>query len=204
MTKPKFHIDAPLAKAMIEVFRQLSDRLDLKSDLNVYLAGGMAAYLYNKNRGTGDIDCEFSRRLMIPRDLVVDAVAEDGSVQTIYIDSNYNPMFAILHEDYQTDAIPVDIGVPYLNLKVLTPTDLAVSKIARLSDSDRSDMLDLALAGLISAAPLQKRIDEALLGYIGDKTMIAYNIKDVIEMVQNIEKQRLASPFVPGRDGVKP
>lgn len=99
----------------------------------------MADHLYTASRVTTDVDAEFGSRVFIPGDLVVDVTLEDGTRESVYFDTNYNASFALMHEDYIDDAIPLDLGVKQIRLHVLSPLDLAVRKIARLSDIDRED-----------------------------------------------------------------
>ena len=106
-----FHTRTALANGLRDLFRQLEERLSLRKPLTVYLAGGMAVHLYTANRVTSDVDAEFSGRIIIPNDLMVEIKLEDGSPQVIYLDTNYNSTFALMHEDYQEDAIPVDLGL---------------------------------------------------------------------------------------------
>jgi hypothetical protein len=124
---PIFHTHTALANALRDLFRQLEERLSLRSPLNVYLAGGMAVHLYTASRVTTDVDAEFGGRVFLPNDLMVEVTLEDGTQQVIYLDTNYNSSFALMHEDYLDDAIPVDLGVHrLLRVHVLSPVDLAV------------------------------------------------------------------------------
>jgi len=45
---PLFHTQTALAEGLRELFRQLEERLSLRSPVNVYLAGGMAVHLYTQ------------------------------------------------------------------------------------------------------------------------------------------------------------
>ena len=63
-----------------------------------------------------------------------------------------------------------------LDVRLLAPVDLAVSKIARLSDQDREDIAALARAGLVKAAALRQRAEEALGGYVGDVARVRNSI----------------------------
>lgn len=44
-TSQLFHTHTALAAGLRELFRQLEERLSLRSPINVYLAGGMAVHL---------------------------------------------------------------------------------------------------------------------------------------------------------------
>ncbi|MCY0852690.1 hypothetical protein [Cupriavidus sp. D39] len=81
----------------------------------------MAVHLYTASRVTTDVDAEFAGRVLLPQDVLVDVVLEDGTPQVIYLDTNYNPTFALMHEDYQEDSIPVDLGLDQIQVRVLSP-----------------------------------------------------------------------------------
>jgi len=175
-----FHTHTALADGLRELFLQLEDRLLLSQPLKVYLAGGMAVHLYTAERVTTDVDAEFGARIKIPEDLAVEIILEDGSTQIVYIDTNYNSSFALMHEDYLDDSIEVDMGVQNIELRVLSPCDLAVSKIARLSDNDREDIASLVRAGLTTAGEIEQRANEAILGFVGGEAMLRANLRDAL------------------------
>lgn len=53
---PVFKLGTALARGLRELLEKLEGRLELKSPLQAYLAGGMAVHLYTGKRVTGDID----------------------------------------------------------------------------------------------------------------------------------------------------
>lgn len=185
-----FYTHTALAEGLVELLRQLEERLSLRTPLTVYLAGGMAVHLYTASRVTTDVDAEFAGRVMLPQDLLVEVTLEDGTPQVIYLDTNYNPTFALMHEDYQEDSIPVDLGLEQIRVRVLSPTDLAVSKIARLADNDREDIRSLVAAGLTSASEIEARATEALGGYVGGVELLRANLRDAVAIARE-EEQRL-------------
>jgi hypothetical protein len=190
---PIFHTRTALANALRDLFRQLEERLSLRSPLNVYLAGGMAVHLYTASRVTTDVDAEFGGRVFLPNDLMVEVTLEDGTQQVIYLDTNYNSSFALMHEDYLDDAIPVDLGVlQLLRVHVLSPVDLAVSKIARFADNDKEDIAALVRLGLTSADAIEQRATSALAGYIGGQAMLKPNLRDAIVLARAAERERIA------------
>lgn len=185
-----FHTRTALANGLRDLFRQLEERLSLRKPLTVYLAGGMAVHLYTANRVTSDVDAEFSGRIIIPNDLMVEIKLEDGSPQVIYLDTNYNSTFALMHEDYQEDAIPVDLGLERIQVRVLAPVDLAVSKIARLADNDREDIQELVRLGLTTADEIEQRANSAMAGYIGGQSLLQVNLQDALAIARNAETRR--------------
>jgi hypothetical protein len=49
------------------------------------------------------------------------------------------------------------MGLQHIQLFVLSPVDLAVSKIARLADNDREDIQALVRLGLTTAQAIEQR-----------------------------------------------
>jgi len=185
-----FHTGTALAVGLRELFKQLEERLSLRSPLNVYLAGGMAVHLYTASRVTTDVDAEFGSRVFIPNDLIVDVTLENGTRVSIYFDTNYNASFALLHENYLDDAIPLDLGVEQIRLHILSPLDLAVSKIARFAGNDKEDIAELVRLGLTSADEIEQRATSALGGYVGGLAMVRLNLRDAVTLARQIESER--------------
>ena len=69
---------------------------------------------------------------------------------------------------------------------MLAPIDLAVSKIARFGEQDRSDLSTLAKLGLVTATALRKRADEALGGYVGDLNRVRLSIDLACKLVDAV------------------
>lgn len=192
-----FFTQTALAVGLRDLLRKLEQRLSLSKPLNVYLAGGMAVHLYTASRVTTDVDAEFGGRILIPNDLMVEVTLEDGSSQIVYFDTNYNSTFALMHDDHQEDAIPVDFGLENLRVYVLSPVDLAVSKIARFADNDREDIQELVRLGLTTSDEIEKRATSTLAGYVGGQAMLLLNLRDAVALARDTEAQRKASTLPP-------
>jgi hypothetical protein len=98
----------PVGIAVRKLFSQLAARLGLRQTLSVYLAGGMVVYFYVGKRVSHDLDAEFGGRVLLPADLAVEIEGEEP----VYFDTNFNPMFALVHENYQREAVTACIGDP--------------------------------------------------------------------------------------------
>jgi len=192
------HTDTALAQGLRELFQQLEDKLQLSRPIKVYLAGGMAVHLYTANRVTTDVDAEFAARIVLPRDVFVPIVLEDGTEQIVFLDTNYNPTLGMLSEDYLDRVIPVDLGVENLQIYLLSPVDLAVSKLARYAENDRNDIAALVDEGLVTSAELQAVAEEAASYYIGAVNMLKFNIRDAVALARAVELENaLSSEDVP-------
>lgn len=202
-----FQTQTALAQGMLKLLSELDKRLGLKAPLNVYLAGGMAVHLYTGMRVTGDIDAEFGARVHLPNDLLVEVTLEDGTTQTVFLDTNYNASFALMHEDYLQDAIEVPIGslgVEHIRLHVLSPVDLAVSKIARFASNDQEDIASLVRLGLTSAQAIEERATSAMAGYVGGLAMLKLNIRDAVALAKAAEAQREEGHILPTESVPRP
>lgn len=154
----------------------------------MYVAGGAALHFYTGARISEDIDAVFSRRVALPDDLEVSYRDADGRARLLYFDRQYNDTFGLLHESAHDDSVPLSlegIDPQILNVRLLAPIDLAVSKIARFSDQDREDIAALARAGLVKPADLRKRGEEALGGYVGDVGRVRNSIEIACRIAQD-------------------
>ena len=155
----------------------------------VYVAGGAASHLYTGSRLSADVDATLGRRLLLPDDLQVMYKAEDGKNRTLYFDRQYNDTLGLMHEDAHSDSVSIDVpGVnrKRLDVRLLAPVDLAVSKLGRFADPDQEDIKALARAGLLEAGQLRKRSMEALTAYIGRVDDVRISIDQACRMVDEI------------------
>ena len=163
--------------------------------IRMVIAGGTALYLHTGERVTEDVDATFSRRVLFSSDIEVAYRDPDGRAALLYLDRNYNDTLGLMHEDADDDALRVDIrdiDRKVLDVCVLTPLDLATSKLARFSDQDRDDILLLARHKLIDAKALRKRAGEALGGYVGNTTTVGSTLDIACRLVESTKpvKQR--------------
>jgi hypothetical protein len=139
--------------------------------VRMFVAGGAAVHFYTGERVSVDVDAVFSRRVVLPDGLDVSWRDEDGAARLLYFDRQYNDTLGLLHEDAQAESTPLYLGgwdPELLDVRLLSPLDLAVSKLGRWSTQDQQDVAALALAGLIDADGLEARATEALAIYVGD------------------------------------
>jgi hypothetical protein len=105
--------------------------------IRMYIAGGAALHLLTGARVTEDIDATFSRRVLLNEDIEVSYRDPDGRARLMYLDRNYNDTLGLLHENAYKDSRPIAIeGVDarVIEVRVLSPVDLAVTKLARFTD----------------------------------------------------------------------
>jgi hypothetical protein len=158
------------------------------------VAGGAAVHFYTGARVSKDIDAKIMARVLVdPDDLQVTYRGDDGRARLLYFDAQYNDTFALLHADAYDDAFVIDVeGVDprRLIVKLLTPLDLAVSKLSRFSEQDQEDIRTLAEHGLIASAPLRQRAEEALPDYVGNLDRVRTSIDLASRIVEKAAKAR--------------
>jgi len=184
--------------AWLKAFATLMSRIEgalgtarPKKPVIACVAGGAALHFYTGSRYSRDIDAKILARVMIdPQELQVAYRGSDGRARLLYFDTQYNDSFALLHHAAYDDARPVAIeGVDKrrLEIRLLTPVDLAVSKLSRFSAQDRDDIRELARRGLITAAALRRRAQAALPDYVGNLERIRNSIRVAGGMVDEAE-----------------
>jgi hypothetical protein len=179
-------------KAFTEVLSRIQQTLEGSHPdvfpIRMFVAGGAALHLLTGARVSEDVDAVFSKRVLFNEEIEVSYRDPDGRARLLYLDRNYNDTLGLLHEDAHKDARPVDIpGInkKLIDVRVLAPIDLAVSKLSRFSDQDREDILLLAREGLIDPASLRKRGEQALGGYVGDLNPVRNSIAIACRLIES-------------------
>lgn len=174
---------------LTEALRRFLDRIDASirasgysgEPVRMFLAGGLAVNFYCGSRYTGDIDASFSHRLLLrDEDLALTYTRKDGRQALLYFDRNYNPLFGLVHEDHEAASVEWSgIGNEgrLVQLRVLSPVDLAVSKVARFSDQDQADILELARTERLTYPRVEERALEALADYVGNRDPVLSNLR---------------------------
>jgi hypothetical protein len=178
--------------------------------IKMFLAGGMAINYWCGTRYTADVDASFSRRVILPGDdLIVQYTKANGQKAHIYFDTTYNPTLALMHEDYEDNAVPwPEVAAPnqLVRLYVLSPLDLALSKVARFTEQDREDIKALAHEGLVLASEFRERATDALGAYVGNlapvKTTIDMVSKD-LAAIEAAKRQELHPRLAPTKSKPK-
>jgi hypothetical protein len=190
-------ITSDYRRAFEEVLRKVQDQLKSAQSsvfpIRMYIAGGAALNLLTGERVTEDIDATFSKKVLFNEDVQVSYRDADGRARLMYLDRNYNDTLGLLHERAYEDSQPVDIpGVEkkLIDVRVLTPVDLAVSKLARFTDQDRADIELLAKKGLVNSAAVRTRAEEALQGYVGNLEPVRTSIDIACRIIDSHGSRR--------------
>ena len=191
---PKIKAQDAYLKAFTEVLSRIQQTLKGSGSdvfpIRMYVAGGAALHLLTGARVSEDVDAVFSKRVLFNEEIEVSYRDPDGRARLLYLDRNYNDTLGLLHEHAHKDARPVDfpgIDRRLIDVRVLAPIDLAVSKLSRFADQDREDILLLAKEGLIDSAALRKRAEQALSGYVGDLQSVRNSIAIACRLIESAQ-----------------
>jgi hypothetical protein len=185
----------------VDAFRTLAARIAATLDkvpagnlpIKMFVAGGAALHFYTGERVSRDIDAVFSHRIALPEDLEVSYRDADGAARLLYFDRQYNDTFALMHEDVHTDSLPLileGIDSQVLDVRLLAPLDLAISKISRFSAQDRADIASLARHRPVDSTALRRRSLEALAGFVGNVDRVRGSIEMACRIVEDTHKRR--------------
>jgi hypothetical protein len=180
--------------AYVEAFRTIVNRIEtslagaqLNEPVKMYVAGGAALHFYTGRRISEDIDAVFSKRLLLPQDLDVNYRDVDGSPRLLYFDRQYNDTLGLMHENADLESVLLRLpGVDpaVVEVRLLSPADLAVSKLAGFGETDQEDIRSLAEEGLLDLQDFRERAEDALTAYIGDRSAVQLAIEKACEIIK--------------------
>jgi hypothetical protein len=122
----------------------------------------------------------------------VDSASAPSGENVLLMARQYNDAFALMHENVYDDSVPLtltQIDASVLDVRLLSPLDLAVSKISRFSSQDRDDITMLAQQGLIRAAALRRRAQQAVANYVGNLDTLKGSMELAVRIVEDAEKR---------------
>jgi hypothetical protein len=192
--------------AYLEAFRTIVSRIEqslksagpkLKEPVRMYVAGGAALHFYTGSRISEDIDATFSKRVILPKDLEIAYRDEQGAPRLLYFDRQYNDTMGLLHENADLDSIPLELeGIDrkVIEVRLLSPVDLAVSKLSRFEAQDQDDIRSLAQAGLLDLAQFRDRAEQALGAYVGAAGRVQLSIKLACKIISQAIAHEPPSP----------
>jgi hypothetical protein len=188
---PALKADPRYMEAFAEIMSRIQAALgDQPKPVAVYVAGGAAVHLYTGARFSGDIDARIAApRFLAPNNLEVTYQGPDGRPRLLYFDTAYNESFALLHDDVHEDSLSIEVpGVDprLLDVRLFSPVDLAVSKLARFETHDQEDIKAIARAGLMTQEQFRKRAEEALSGYSGVVERVRNSIEIACKMLEDL------------------
>ena len=148
--------------SMMESIAKNIPDIHRSSPVKAYLTGGAAIHFYTQMRVSDDVDVILSNSVQIPQDLVVLWLNQEGNIEQIAYDYNYNPTLGLLHESYEDRATLVKTIDGKFQIYVLHPIDLIISKLVRFAANDESDIKAMVEQGCVDKQQLAELANDAI------------------------------------------
>lgn len=151
------------------------------SPLKITLVGGAAIWFYCENNNYNEVNAIFSQKILLPQ---ISIPLYNNKELTWGV--QYSNSIRLLHDYAEDDTIFIANIKNKINLSILNPIDLAVTKIDRYSEDDKNDIINLSKKGLIEDSILERRVKEALSYYVGNTRILNANLKFALESIKQI------------------
>ncbi len=122
----------------------------------------------------------------IPEDLFVVWLNRQGKLEQVHYDYTYNSTFGLLHEDYEDRAVHMITIEEKLEIYLLAPEDLIISKIIRFAENDENDIKNIIEKGNVDKEKLYALADDTIRVGVGFREQnVRNNLAFVMEMFDN-------------------
>ena len=160
--------------------------LHLTQKINIYAVGGTAMTLLNLKASTKDIDFNLETN-----DLKEFKNALSKTIHGYDIDlySNGCIFTQQLPNDYKKQAILMKEKFDNIDLYVIHPIDIVVTKIGRLNERDFEDISDCIKKYKLTKAQIRKRGKQVV--YAGNEDLYNYNLNNILEKMFSKKKTKL-------------
>lgn len=192
-------LDTPLSKAVFELLKQLNDEIEsqiIDTDkaglVTVYIFGGCAVHMYTNARGSNDLDVEVEAAekldvdsLLVELDTVYFTDPVSGHSQLDLDDTFQIGITPVVFPDYKERAIPLNVGEQKLHIYLVSPLDIAISKLSRCATDDIKDIAAIFKNGLFTLDEFRAVAKDAH-DYSATPESLKQNIDHVILTLQSV------------------
>ena len=170
--------DSPISKAIFELFEKLEDWIVLNHKnlangaVKAFIFGGCAFHIHTNARGSNDIDAEVQAISYLKKEEIylflenhdIEYMDENGLETNLEFDRGFNTSLASIDPDYDERLIPLRSD-RIVEVYLVSGLDLAVSKLARLSDRDIEDIKELFIKNKFTLEQFEKSSNNAKAYY---------------------------------------
>lgn len=190
--------NSPITIAILKLFQELENYIS-KNHKNLpngavkaFIFGGCAFHIHTNARGSNDIDAEIQAIQQLKKhDIVVFLenndveYLDDNNLETnLEFDRSFNTSLASVDPDYPERAIPL-VANRIVEVYLVSGLDLAISKLARLSDRDIEDIKELYLNGKFSLEAFKKSANNAEM-YYATPEQLHSNIQYIVSILSEL------------------
>jgi len=190
--------NSPITIAILKLFQELENYVS-KNHKNLpngavkaFIFGGCAFHIHTNARGSNDIDAEIQAIQQLKKHDIVLFLEnndveylDDNNLETnLEFDRSFNTSLASVDPDYPERAIPL-VANSIVEVYLVSGLDLAISKLARLSDRDIEDIKELYLNGKFSLEALKKSANNAEM-YYATPEQLHSNIQYIVSILSEL------------------
>lgn len=190
--------NSPITIAILKLFQELENDIS-KNHKNLpngavkaFIFGGCAFHIHTNARGSNDIDAEIQAIQQLKKHDIVLFLEnndveylDDNNLETnLEFDRSFNTSLASVDPDYPERAIPL-VANSIVEVYLVSGLDLAISKLARLSDRDIEDIKELYLNGKFSLEAFKKSANNAEM-YYATPEQLHSNIQYIVSILSEL------------------
>ncbi|MEK7739790.1 MAG: DUF6036 family nucleotidyltransferase [Pseudomonadota bacterium] len=190
--------NSPITIAILKLFQELENYVS-KNHKNLpngavkaFIFGGCAFHIHTNARGSNDIDAEIQAIQQLKKHDIVLFLEnndveylDDNNLETnLEFDRSFNTSLASVDPDYIERAIPL-VANRIVEVYLVSGLDLAISKLARLSDRDIEDIKELYLNGKFSLEAFKKSANNAEM-YYATPEQLHSNIQYIVSILSEL------------------
>lgn len=191
--------ESPITLAILKLFNELEDWISINhanmphGAVKAFIFGGCAFHIHTNARGSNDIDAEIQAIQQLQKEDILLFLEnndveymDDNNLETnLEFDSGFNTSLASIDPDYNERVIPL-ITDCIVEVYLVSGLDLAISKLARLSDRDIEDINVLYLKGKFSLEEFKKSANNAKEYYVTPEQLDS-NIRHMLSLLTEVK-----------------
>ena len=186
--------NTPFMAAVIALLEQIDATIpeSFTGTVTAFVTGGVAVHAYTASRTSRDLGAKFEPPLLLRQEPVVRYIDADKE-EYLRLDRSFFAGIGLVHPDWEDSAKRAG-KYGRIEVRIMAPVDLAVSKVSRFEDNDRADIRALASLGLVEAGAFERRCLEAIDYYVGEPTFVRHNIAEAVDLVRSCSPPISSTP----------
>ncbi|BCX72222.1 hypothetical protein KTJ16_14115 [Acinetobacter bereziniae] len=189
---------SPITLAIFKLFQELEDYIAKNNQnlphgaIKAYIFGGCAFHIHTNARGSNDIDAEIQAIQQLKKQDIllflenndIEYLDQNNLETNLEFDRSFNTSLASVDPDYVERAIPL-VSNRIVEVYLVSGLDLAISKLARLSDRDIQDIKELYLNNKFSLESFKKSANNAEMYYATPEQLYS-NIQYMVSILSEL------------------
>ena len=193
------HNDSPITIAILKLFKELEDWLIQHHEnlpngaVKAFIFGGCAFHIHTNARGSNDIDAEIQAISQLKKEDIflflenndIEFLDTNDLETNLEFDSGFNTSLASIDPDYDKRVIAL-VYDSIVEVYLVSGLDLAVSKLATLSDRDIQAIQELYRKNKFSIEEFEISANNAK-DYYATPEQLDSNIRYMVSLLSELE-----------------